>query len=95
MRKQYKMQKCENLKLVNTILKWMVPPSEEMDLMSLIFVCDMEKQIEAEARQNCEACQVNSDSQFDHCQTSNCLDTEINQNHVYFEPAKKRVKWRS
>ena len=63
-----------------------------MDLMSLIFSCNMEKQIEAEARENCEACQVNSDSQFDHCQTSNCLDTEINQNHVYFEPAKKRVK---
>ena len=60
--------------------------------MSLIFACDMEKQIEAEAMENCEACQVNSDSQFDHCQTSNCLDTEINQNHVYFEPAKKRVK---
>ena len=73
-----------------------VPPPEEMDLMSFIFACDMEKQKETEARGNCETncanCEVNSDSQFDHCQTGNCLDTKISQNHVYFEPAKKRVK---
>ena len=69
-----------------------IPPPEEMDLMSLIFAYNMEKQIEAEARDNCEACKVNSDSQFDHCQTGNCLDTKINQNHVYFKPAKKRIK---
>ena len=42
--------------------------------MNLVLIESMDRMIDAECKANCEACQVNSDSQFDHCKRSNCLD---------------------
>ena len=36
-------------------------------LMNLVLIERMDKFIHDECKANCEACQVNSDSQFDHC----------------------------
>ena len=48
--------------------------------------------IEAETKANCEACQVNSDSQFDHCRSGNYLDEDLNQSDLFFELAHKKIK---
>ena len=48
-------------------------PPEDTHLMNLVLVETMDKMIEDECKANCEACQVNSDSQFDHCGEGNCL----------------------
>ena len=60
--------------------------------MNLVLVETMNKMIEAEAKANCEACQVNSDSQFDHCRSGNCLDELVNRFDMYIVPAYKKVK---
>ena len=56
---------------------------EDTHLMNLVLI---------ECKANCEACQVNSDSQFDHCRSGNCLDKDIDHNELYAEPARKRIK---
>ena len=61
-------------------------------LMNLVLIETMDKMIEAETKANCEACQINSDSQFDHCRSGNCLDEEINQFDLYFNPAHQKIK---
>ena len=42
-------------------------PPEDTHLMNLVLIESMDKFIHDECKANCEACQVNSDSQFDHC----------------------------
>ena len=68
------------------------PPPEDTHLMNLVLVESMDKFIDDESKANCEACQVNSDSQFDHCKRGNCLDEDIDQAELYAEPARKRIK---
>ena len=43
------------------------PHPEDTHLMNLVLIESMDKFIHDECKANCEACQVNSDSQFDHC----------------------------
>ena len=68
------------------------PAPEDTLLMNFVLVETMNKMIEAEAKANCEACQLNVDSQFDHCKSGNCLDEELNQIDLYFGPAHKNIK---
>ena len=42
-------------------------PPEDTHLMNLVLIESMDKFIHDECKANCEACQVNSDLQFDHC----------------------------
>ena len=49
-------------------------PPEDTDLMNLVLVESLNKSIAAESKAHCEACRVNSDSQFDHFKSGNCLD---------------------
>ena len=60
--------------------------------MNFVLVETMIKMIEAESKANCEACQVNSDSQFDHCRSGNCLDEDVNQYDLYLVPAYQKIK---
>ena len=39
----------------------------KLHLMNLVLIESMDKFIHDECKANCEACQVNSDLQFDHC----------------------------
>ena len=50
------------------------PLPEDTQLMYFVLIEIMDKKILEEAKANCKACQVNLDSQFDHCCTGNCLD---------------------
>ena len=68
------------------------PPPEDTLLMNFVLVETMNKMIEAETKANCEACRVNSDSQFDHCRSGNCLDEDLNQFDLFFELAHKKIK---
>ena len=68
------------------------PAPADTLLMNLVLIETMDKMIEAETKANCEACQINSDSQFDHCRSGNCLDEEINQFDLYFNPAHQKIK---
>ena len=67
-------------------------PPEDTHLMNLVLIESMDRMIDAECKANCEACQVNSDSQFDHCKCGNCLDEDIDHADLYAEPARKRIK---
>ena len=60
--------------------------------MNLVLIESMDKFIHDECKANCEACQVNSDSQFDHCKRGYCLDEDIDHAELYAEPAHKRIK---
>ena len=68
------------------------PPPEDTLLMNFVLVETMNKMIEAETKANCEACRMNSDLQFDHCRSGNCLDEDTNQFDLYFEPAHEKIK---
>ena len=68
------------------------PAPEDTHLMNLVLVDNMDKMIDDECKANCEACQVNSDSQFDHCKSGNCLDEELDHAELYAEPARKKIK---
>ena len=68
------------------------PAPKDTLLMNLVLVETMNKLIEAETKANCEACQVNSDSQFDHCRSGNCLDEDISQFDMYFILAHQKIK---
>ena len=68
------------------------PAPEDTLLMNFVLVETMNKIIEAEAKANCEACQLKVDSQFDHCKSGNCLDEELNQIDLYFGLAHKKIK---
>ena len=67
-------------------------PPEDTHLMNLVFIESMDRMINFECKANCEACQVNSDSKFDHCRSGNCLDEDIDYTELYAEPARKRIK---
>ena len=67
-------------------------PPEDTHLMNLVLIESMDRMINFECKANCEACQVNSDSQFDHCRSGNCLDEDIDHTELYAEPACKRIK---
>ena len=65
---------------------------EDTDLMNLVLVESLNKSIAAESKAHCEACRVNSDSQFDHLKSGNCLDDTYDHLDYHCEPAKKRIK---
>ena len=67
-------------------------PPEDTDLMNLVLVESLNKSIAAESKAHCEACRVNSDSQFDHFKSGNCLDDTYDHLDNHCEPAKKRIK---
>ena len=68
------------------LVKYDLLPADTL-LMNLVLIETMDKMIEAKTKANCEACQINSDSQFDHCRSGNCLDEEINQFDFVFQPS--------
>ena len=68
------------------------PAPEDTLLMNFVLVEVMKKMIEAETKANCEACQVDSDSQFDHCRKGNCLDEDMDQYELYLIPAYQKIK---
>ena len=67
-------------------------PPEDTDLMYLILLEIMEKKILDEAKTHCEACRINSDSQFDHCESGNCLDEDTDHVSLYAATAKSKVQ---
>ena len=67
-------------------------PPEDTFLMNLVLIESMDRMINFECKANCEACQVNSDSQFNHCRSGNCLDEDTDHTKLYAEPAHKRIK---
>ena len=67
------------------------PAPADTLLMNLVLVEVLNKMIEVETKAKCEACQINSDSQFDHCRSGNCLDEDLDQFDMYFEPAHKKI----
>ena len=68
------------------------PAPDDTILMNLVLVETINRIIEAETKANCEACQVGSDSQFDHCQSGNCLDDEFNRYDVHMLPSFLNIK---
>ena len=63
-------------------------PMDAVDMMYLIFLFAMDKKIAKKVKDECEACQVNSDSQADHCKNGNCLDEGFNYAEMYHKQIK-------
>ena len=68
-----------------------VPPTDT-DLMNMVITAAIHGKIENEMKEHCEACQVKSDTQFDHCHSGNCLDDKTDHIGIYCEPAREKVK---
>ena len=68
------------------------PFPEETLMMYVILLCSAYDKIEAVKKQECEACQVNSDSQYDHFKPGNCLDDTYDFLEVNIEKVKKQLK---
>ena len=68
------------------------PAPDDTLLMNFVLVETIDRIIQAQTKANCEACQVNSDSQFDHCQSGNCLDDELDRYDVSMLPSFLNIK---
>ena len=68
------------------------PPPDSTFLMNLIMVHMVNRNILYLSKKNCEACQIGSDSQFDHCHTGNCLDEVMNHVDVYYKQAREMIQ---
>ena len=68
------------------------PQPEDIDLMSIIYAYYLNEMIQNEVKENCEACSINSDSQFDHTRNGNCLDETMDFVELYYETAKQKMK---
>ena len=68
-----------------------VPPADT-DVINMVITAAILGKIENEMKEHCEACQVKSDAQFDHCHSSNCLDDKTDHSGIYCEPAREKVK---
>ena len=63
-------------------------PMNAVDMMYLIFLYVLDSKIQQKVKDQCEACQVESDSQFDHCQTGNCLDDGFDYVDMFLKEVK-------
>lgn len=61
-------------------------------LMNLIYVHLLQRQIISESKAHCEGCQVQSDSQFDHCLIGSCMDEDTDHIGIYYEKCKSVMK---
>ena len=61
-------------------------------LMNLIMVNAVNQNIVTLAKKYCYACQIHSDSQFDHCRPGNCLDETTNHVDLYYKEGKEMVQ---
>ena len=68
------------------------PPPDITMLMNLIMVNAVNQNILTLAKKYCEACQIDSDSQFDHCRLGNCLDETTNHVDLYHKEGKEMVQ---
>ena len=68
------------------------PEPDTSLLMNLILVHVVNCKILQLTKKNCEACQIGSDSQIDHCKPGNCLDETMDRIDVYYKQAKESVQ---
>ena len=66
-------------------------PMNPADMMYLIFLFVIDKKIAKKIKDDCEACQVGSDSQADHCKSGNCLDEGFDYTDMYHKQVKSEV----
>lgn len=67
-------------------------PPKDTDLMLIVYANYLNEKIRREVKENCGACQVNSDSQFEHFSSGNCLDETVDFVDLYYESAKQKLK---
>ena len=67
------------------------PPMDEPSLMYLVYLYILDKKIKKIITENCEACQVGSDSQLAHAESGNCMDEELDFVKMYFFQGKKGI----
>ena len=68
------------------------PPPDITMLMNLIKINAVNQNILTLAKKHCEACQIDSDSQFDNCRLGNCLDETTSHVDLYYKKAKEMVQ---
>ena len=66
-------------------------PMGAVDMMYLIFLLVIDKKIAKKVKDACKACQVNSDSQADHCKNGNCLDEGFDYAEMYHKQVKSEL----
>ena len=63
-------------------------PMDEVNMMFLIFLYTIDRNIQKKVKDQCKACRVQSNAQSDHCKSGNCLDEDFD----YIEMLYKTVK---
>ena len=66
-------------------------PMDEVDMMYLIFLYTIDRKIQQKVKDQCEACQVHSDSQPDCCKSGNCLDEDFDYIEMFFKIVKAEL----
>ena len=66
-------------------------PMDKVDILYLIFLYTIDRKIQQKVKDQCEACQVHSDSQPDHCKSGNCLDEEFDYIEIFFKIVKAEL----
>ena len=66
-------------------------PMDEVDMMYLIFLYTIDRNIQKKIKDQCEACRVNSNAQSDHCKSGNCLDDEFDYIDMFHKIVKAEL----
>ena len=66
-------------------------PMDEVDMMYLIFLYTIDRNIQKKVKDQCEACRVQSNAQSDHCQSGNCLDEDFDYIEMFYKTKKDEL----
>ena len=66
-------------------------PMDEVDMMYLIFLYTIDRNIQKKVKDQCEACHVQSNAQSDHCKSGNCLDEDFDYIEMFYKTVKEEL----
>ena len=66
-------------------------PTDEVDMMYLIFLYTIDRNIQKKVKDQCEACHVQSNAQSDHCKSGNCLDDDFDYIEMFYKTVKDKL----
>ena len=66
-------------------------PMDEVDMMYLIFLYTIDRNIQKKVKDQCEACRVQSNAQSDHFKSGNCLDEDFDYIEMFYKTVKDEL----
>ena len=66
-------------------------PMDEVDMMYLIFLYTIDRNIQKKVKDQCKACHVQSNAQSDQCKSGNCLDEDFDYIEMFYKTVKDEL----